>query len=268
MTKAKKVVVTLAVGSFVALALVVSMVGSAHTTPSAQHEASVDANAVRLVQVLLFEDQLIAIQGGEAVTPKEIALNNFEIAQTVDARKLSQDYEANEVAADQKYKGSRILVSGAVRRISKNFMGDPYVTLTGNDLLQDVEAGFADKSENTLATLKKGQSVNFVCEVSERVVTEVMLKNCMTLGDYAEVMRPNSDKYVVDVLAGRKQVSKNAAKLIAHLYVIAKLLPQDSGCFQKADDACQMQIKEIVNKSGAEALNKEAGSFVARLNVK
>lgn len=110
--------------------------------------------------------------------------------------------------------------------------------------------------------------MNFVCEVSERVVTEVMLKNCMTLGDYAEVIRPNSDKYALGVLDGRKQVSKDAAKLIAHLYVIAKLLPQDSGCFQKADDACQMQIKEIVNQSGAEALNNEASSFVARLNVK
>jgi hypothetical protein len=93
----------------------------------------------------------------------------------------------------------------------------------------------------------------------------------MTVGDYAEAMRHNSDKYVADVLDGRKPVSKDAAKLIADLYVIAKQLPQNSGCFQRADSACERQIKATVSKSdksNTEALNKEASSFVAAMNVK
>lgn len=105
----------------------------------------------------------------------------------------------------------------------------------------------------------------------EKVITEVVLKNCRTLVEYSEVMRPNSDQYVVDVLDGTKQVSKDAAKSFAEAYVIAKLLPQDSACFQEADSACLMQIKEAVNeldKSKAEALDKEASSFVAKLSVK
>lgn len=271
MTKTNRVAVTLALGSFVALTLVAAMVSSERIRQTLQLKSGLDENGVKLAQTLFLEDQRAAILGEESAVPKETAMTNMGISQIVDARKLSQDYDANEVAADQHYKGGRLLVIGTVSDVSKDFIGNPYVTLTGHQFLQDVQARFGVRAENTLATLKRGQSVNVVCEVGEKIVTEVVLKNCMMFDDYVDTVRPQFNKYVVEVLAGKQQVSKASANVIAFSYMTARLLPHDSSCFQRADEACEAQLSAVLkkaDKSTAQSLNKDSVALAATLNVK
>ena len=198
-------------------------------------------------------------------------MRNFAIALEVEAPRLAADYAANEVRADEKYKVGNILVSGTVSEISKDFVGDPYVTLGGSELFHDVQAHFADGDEEALASMTKGQKVTFVCEVSEQVVTEVMLNNCATVETYTRRARQGSDIYVEDILSGKQEINRNTADLIADLEVTAHLLPEQSRCFAQADQECETEIKAAVqeaNQSEKQELQQKANAFVATLNVK
>ncbi len=255
----------------IALALMIVVVILIHLSFLSRRQRVAEEPVVELAENLLFEDQQASLKDEEAATPKQTAMKNFGIALVVEAPQLAADYEANEVAADAKYKGGRILVSGTVNSISKDFADTPYVSLAGDQFLNDVQARFADEDLGTLAKMSKGQRVYFVCEVRERVITEVMLGNCLTVNSYTARARQASDKYVQDVLSGRQQINKRTAELIADLYVVTHLLPQQSSCFTQADDACEKEIQSAIknaDKSRKQELQQKANAFVAALDVR
>ena len=267
MTNLRKV----AAGILIALALAIVGAILVHVFVPSRHQTSADDPVLKLAENMLFEDQQASLEGQESVTPKQTAMNNFGIALAVEASRLAADYEANEVAADAEYKGRRILVSGTVDGISKDFADTPYVSLAGDQFLNDVQARFADQDLGTLAKLSKGQKVYFVCEVRERVLTQVMLGHCLTVDSYTVRARQNIDIYVQNVLSGRQQIDKQTADLIASLYVVAHLLPSQSSCFTQADDACETEMKLVVrhaDESRKQELQQKAKAFVATLNVR
>lgn len=271
MTRKKRVLILLLCGSLVIVAISIAMIVRGNQSTLDHREAALDERAVKLVQALWLDDERSALLGNEAIVSKDAAMRNLGIAQSVSALKLSNDYAANEVAADQRYKPGRLLVSGTVREISKDFLNDPYVTLAGRGELEDVQAHFEERSENALARLHRGQSIDVVCEVSTMIVTDVMMKNCSLLDDYMDTKRSDVDRYILTVLEGRQPVSKSVAQGIAFLYVTAKLLPQDSSCFEKADGSCETQIESITKKadqSTRESLEKDANTLAATMDVK
>jgi MFS superfamily sulfate permease-like transporter len=257
------VLIALALGIFTALFL--------HLSHSSRPHNKVEQPVLKLAENLLLEDQQASLEGGNGLTPKETAMKNFGIGLEVEAPHLAADYAANEVRADEEYKVGRILVSGTVREISKDFVGDPYVTLGGSELFHDVQAHFADGDEEALASLTKGQKVTFVCEVSEQVVTEVMLKNCATVETYTRYARQGSDNYVDDVLSGKQVINKDTGDAIAGIFVAAHLLPEQSRCFAQADQECEVEIKAAVqeaNQAERQELQQKANAFVANLDVR
>lgn len=50
---------------------------------------------------------------------------------TTSAKELIAAYDANEVSADQTYKGKIVEVSGSVASINKDLLDEPFVTLAG-----------------------------------------------------------------------------------------------------------------------------------------
>lgn len=88
---------------------------------------------------------------------------------------LFQDYQDNEIAADGKYKGKALLVSGTVDSISSDFMDKPVVQLSAkpfgfvqaSDLPKDVAAG-----------MKKGQQVTLACTGNGEVIGFPALSGC------------------------------------------------------------------------------------------
>jgi hypothetical protein len=79
----------------------------------------------------------------------------------VDAVCLFDDYEANEVSADEKYKGKVLEVSGVVVSIGKDLFDTIYVTLMvgGEFQLMKVQCFFGNESKAEAAKLSKGQRV-------------------------------------------------------------------------------------------------------------
>lgn len=98
---------------------------------------------------------------------------------TVSAADLFSDYQANEVSADQKYRGKMLHVSGYVQEIKKDFADDIYVNLKGDGYFMHVRCSLAD--EKTAAALAKGQYVEFRGRCDGMVVGSVILNDCINV---------------------------------------------------------------------------------------
>jgi ribosomal protein L40E len=83
---------------------------------------------------------------------------------TVKSSVLYQEYMENEIAADGKYKGKYVEVSGAIDDIGKDIMDEMYITLPGDGFL-GVQVYFPKSDSQVVGGLKKGQRVSVVCKI-------------------------------------------------------------------------------------------------------
>ena len=95
----------------------------------------------------------------------------------VDATDLYQEYETDQLAADRKYKGRVVLISGAVKYVDRDVVGTLFLTLRGNDLLGSVQCYFGDDYATKLAHLRAGDIVEIQGRCTGLVIN-VLLKEC------------------------------------------------------------------------------------------
>jgi hypothetical protein len=96
----------------------------------------------------------------------------------VTALQLVSDYKANQVAADNKYKGKTFQISGTINSIGKDILDNPYVTLNGTDFLSNVQCYFDKSDQGELASLVKDTKLTVNCKVSGESIGNVMAKGC------------------------------------------------------------------------------------------
>jgi len=95
----------------------------------------------------------------------------------VSAKRLYQDYESNEVAADEKYKGRVIVVSGVVENIGKDIMDTMYISLdTGN--FGSVQCMFSERHTSDLTKIQKGDMVRIRGKCDGKLMN-VLLRGCI-----------------------------------------------------------------------------------------
>ena len=83
----------------------------------------------------------------------------------VTATKLIRDYEANEITADQKYKGKLALMTGKIEAISE-VLGEKYVSMDAGFLtFSSLLCYFDDRDTNDLISLKKDLAVNLLGKI-------------------------------------------------------------------------------------------------------
>lgn len=126
-----------------------------------------------LIIGLVFVLVLVAVAASEDQKKQAV---KTESAIEVTAVQLQKDYDANEVAADQTYRGRILRVSGKVSSINKNIADDPYVVLRTKDFA-GVHAHF--QSAGPLADLKKGEAISVRCRGDGFMVTSPMLRDCV-----------------------------------------------------------------------------------------
>ena len=95
----------------------------------------------------------------------------------VTASELYRAYEANEVSADQQYKGKRLLITGVVENIGKDVMDNPYVALK-IDFLKGVNCYFDDENNKVLSHLSKGQKIQIIGTCAGLTLTDVVVRDC------------------------------------------------------------------------------------------
>ena len=94
----------------------------------------------------------------------------------VSARKLYKEYNANEIAADEKYKGKIIKETGIIRDIGNDIMDNAYITLIGDQYFGDIQCYFREKS--IVAGLSKGKRISVMGSCSG-LMMNVHLNNCI-----------------------------------------------------------------------------------------
>jgi hypothetical protein len=97
----------------------------------------------------------------------------------VHAVRLWKDYEANEVAADNAYRGRPLLVTGVVSGVRKDFTDDMILELQSPNEFMDTTAELKGTEGSIAAQLKKGMPVEVVCQDVRRIVGSPRLSDCV-----------------------------------------------------------------------------------------
>jgi len=131
-----------------------------------------------LVSAIAIGGFLLIAFGSDDETETETEISLKEPAITVSARQLHADYEANGVAADGKYKGKVLQVTGVVNTIDRDIMDKIYVTLKGDQYFGDIQCFFAESHVGAASQLSKGQTITVKGKCDGKFMN-VMLKGCI-----------------------------------------------------------------------------------------
>lgn len=99
----------------------------------------------------------------------------------VDYTILHQEYMDNPIAADAKYKGKILQLTGKVENIDREIAGNTYITFNigGQYSLENVRITFKKSEETKVAQLKKGQTVTIKGKCTGTLLsTTVALNDC------------------------------------------------------------------------------------------
>jgi hypothetical protein len=97
------------------------------------------------------------------------------------AVRLWRDYEENEVAADTRYKGQRLRVTGTVVNIERDYEGRPVLHLFGGNAIFPTVARLNKADLPAVAQLKKGDQVVVRCIGAGREMRMPQLERCLML---------------------------------------------------------------------------------------
>jgi len=107
-------------------------------------------------------------------TPAEPPIETTAIA-------LYDEFEENQVAAEQKYKGKTIIVSGTIDSIGTDILNTPYVSLrSSNEFITAVQCMFDRSDSDTLVSLKKDQKIK-LSGTSPSKLLQVIMRNCQVV---------------------------------------------------------------------------------------
>lgn len=116
--------------------------------------------------------------GSEDEKENEKIVTTESVAAQITAIKLCQEYDANEVAADENYKGRVIEVTGSINDIKKDVLDKMYVSLEGCSFLEDVQCYFSENQTSALTKLKKEQKIT-VRGKCEGLFGTIRMKGCI-----------------------------------------------------------------------------------------
>lgn len=113
---------------------------------------------------------------GRRVAERQAVAENAAAVE-VSSDRLQADYAANEVAADNMYRGKVLRVTGAVRAIKKDIMDLPYLVLWTKNEFDGVQARF--EATGALAQIRVGQHVAVRCIGDNVILGSPMLRECI-----------------------------------------------------------------------------------------
>ena len=155
-----------------------------HIQPNKEnYKAIYDANKAGVsswfsaVKGYRFKQEYFAYKQGYLAFAKKTYPDNpyiLKVDYEISARDLYSAFEQNEVAADNKYKGKKLAVTGVIEDIGNDILNDSYITLKTGNLIGDVQC-YLDKKE--VAKLSKGQVITVIGKCTG-LFGNVGLKNC------------------------------------------------------------------------------------------
>jgi hypothetical protein len=244
-----------------------SQSSSAPPTATPAAKPTLNTQGLTFAKFAYLDEISNAIQDNDTVMTMEEAQKLTGIDIRVDAKTYANEYDANEIAADNKYKGKKILMIGTVTGIHKDITGKGYLSLAGPSMVQDVQARLNEEGMAGAADLSKGVTIYLVCEPSIKVVTIATASNCYRFSQHLEALRPQLEKSVAAFLEGESALPKSLAEAMAAMYIFASALPTDSACLQNGD-TCDAEFGKLTeDKERQDALKQQATDFIKTLKT-
>lgn len=97
---------------------------------------------------------------------------------SVSSAELFNAYQANEVAADNRFKGQKLLVTGTVASIDKDFLGGLVLRLSIPNEFMSTMCSMHKSDASSLAQLSKGESVRVLCTGGGMTIGSPSLRDC------------------------------------------------------------------------------------------
>jgi hypothetical protein len=234
---------------------------------AAPPKRELNAQGVAFANVAYLDDLKNAIQGHDAFISMEESLKLSRIDLRVDANTYANDYEANEIAADNKYKGKKILLIGKINSINKDIGGNGYLALRGPGMFQDVQARLSDAGMEGAADLAKGMTVYLVCDHGMKVATMTTARNCQRYSQHLDTLRPGIEQSITAFLSGDLALPSTQAEAVVSGYVLGAELPAGSPCLTNAD-ACEAELAKITNEPARQhAVKTKADALLQSLKT-
>lgn len=189
----------------------------------------------------------------------------------LDLRTTAAEYEAayddNEISADNQYKGKRILVTGTVSRIQKDFSDEGNIWLRGSGLL-GIHAVLDRTGTKAAASFTRGQRVSLVCTGAGQFLTVATLSACEPLESYLARISPEIDSKIKSFLEGHDQLWQKSAEIVTMAYVMGLTLPADSPCINGNREECLQEIDRLSKDQGSiRTMRAKAQSILTTLRV-
>jgi len=130
------------------------------------------AIAIPLFIIVTMIGRVSTVELSDSQSTKEAKTISAEL----DASKLFDDYNDNEIAADAKYKGEWIKVSGTIGRIEQGIVREPYIALETGLGEEGVEVVFDKANVGQLVKLTRGQRVTVIGKCTGKVLGIVFVQ--------------------------------------------------------------------------------------------
>lgn len=123
------------------------------------------------------EPQVEKIAKAAAAASAEADLKANSIV--VSSQQLFNAYQANEIAADEQYKGKQLLVTGTVDSIDKGPFGGFYLRLQTSNPFMSTMCDMENSEKQDLMALSKGDKARVLCKGAGMTVGSPSLRNCV-----------------------------------------------------------------------------------------
>ena len=223
-------------------------------TASLISKANMDANSPSAIKLspqqenlyitLLTEDFGAALAGGKSILKPDEWFQVLNVNGKTSAMGILKNFDANEVAAAQKYKGPW-LIDGQVQSIDDSFSG-AYVELGSESEFINFRAEVGDKSK--AAMYSKGDYVTFYCRNVEEIATFVYGKDCQ---DYDDWIKKNMASLENGIRHQKITVDDKGFTLpdfLKDLRTGLLNLPDNSICYDAYDEACIKELEKEFDK--------------------
>lgn len=104
----------------------------------------------------------------------------------ITAQELKDRYDDNEVAANQRFQGYRLEISGSITSIDEDFLGSPTVNLETDNSYESVHIKLPKEQSSVVAQLTRGQVFAVRCETIQRIIALPVASDCVIVANSAQ----------------------------------------------------------------------------------
>jgi hypothetical protein len=126
--------------------------------------------------IFLLATSLVFTSCDETNSAKVASVTSSQPEVITTAVQYNKSYQANEVNADNKYKGKQIKITGTLESINKDFTEDVYLVLTTGEMELGVHCTLADPAG--AADLVKGQKITLQGEGAGMTIGIPSVNDC------------------------------------------------------------------------------------------